>query len=66
METTFKGSSLLKFLSTALGATLGLLSCPIGWWGLLHFLPYTMPNLPMMRCTFLHLILTFCSEQGCQ
>lgn len=43
------------------GATLGSPSWPIGPQGLLRFLSHTMPDFPMMRCTFLRLILTFCS-----
>ena len=61
VETTLRGAPRLKSLSTASGATLGSPSWPIGPQGLLRFLSHTMPDFPMMRCTFLRLILTFCS-----
>lgn len=60
VETALRGAPRLKSLSTALGATLGSPSWPIGPQGLLRFLSHTMPNFLMMRCTFLRLILTFC------
>ena len=60
MEIAFKGALHLKLHSTTFFATLGLPSVTCGLQDLLHFLPHTMPNLCMMRCTFLRLPTTSC------
>ena len=59
---TMKVETLCQTAAQLVGRNLGLPSWPIGPRGLLRFLSHTMPNFLMMRCTFLRLILTFCSR----